>query len=157
MEMFKTAAGIDIQPVPYRGDAAIFPALITGEVHVAVVPMATSLGHVRAGAVRALAVGGVRRSAALPDVPTVAESVLPGFESTSWQGWFVPANTPRETVGIIQRAVAKALTAPDLLERLRVTGNEAVGSTPEEFAAVFKTDLAKFAKVVKEAHIPMQD
>src|SRR5215510_6444066 len=157
MEMFKTAAGVDIQPVPYRGDAAIFPALITGEIQVAVTPMATSLPHVTAGTVRALAVAGAKRSAAVPDVPTVAESGLAGFESSSWQGWFVPANTPRETVGIIQRAVAKALTAPDLLERLRVTGNEAVGSTPEEFAAVFKTDLAKFAKVVKEAHIPMQD
>jgi tripartite-type tricarboxylate transporter receptor subunit TctC len=157
MEMFKTAAGVDIQAVPYRGDAAIFPALITGEVQVAVVPMATSLGHVRAGSVRALAVGGAKRSAALPDVPTVAESGLAGFESTSWQGWFVPANTPREIVGIIQRAAAKALASPDLLEQLRVTGNEPVGSTPEAFAAVFKADLAKFAKVVKEAHIPLQD
>jgi tripartite-type tricarboxylate transporter receptor subunit TctC len=157
MEMFKTAAGVDIQAVPYRGDAAIFPALITGEVQVAVVPMATSLGHVRAGSVRALAVGGARRSAALPDVPTVAESGLAGFESTSWQGWFVPANTPGEIVGIIQRAAAKALASPDLLEQLRVTGNEAVGSAPEAFAAVFKGDLVKFAKVVKEAHIPAQD
>jgi tripartite-type tricarboxylate transporter receptor subunit TctC len=122
-----------------------------------VVPMATSLGHVRAGSVRALAIGGSKRSAALPDTPTVAESGLPGFESTSWQGWFVPAGTPREVVGIIQRAAAKALTAPDLIERLRVGGNEGVGSTPEEFEARFKADLAKFAKIVKDAHIPMQD
>ena len=157
MEMFKTVAGVDIQAVPYKGDAAIFPALITGEIHVAVVPMATSLGHVRAGSVRALAVGGAKRSAALPHVPTVAESGLPGFESTSWQGWFVPANTSREIVGIIQRSAAKALTAPDLLERLHIGGNEAVGSTPEEFEARFKADLAKFAKIVKEAHIPAQD
>jgi tripartite-type tricarboxylate transporter receptor subunit TctC len=157
MEMFKTVAGVDIQAVPYKGDAAIFPALITGEIHVAVVPMATSLGHVRAGSVRALAVGGAKRSAALPDVPTVAESGVPGFESTSWQGWFVPANTSREIVGIIQRSAAKALTAPDLLERLHIGGNEAVGSTPEEFEARFKADLAKFAKIVKEAHIPAQD
>lgn len=157
MEMFKTEAGVDIQAVPYRGDAAIFPALLTGEVQVAVVPLATSLAHVQAGSVRALAVGGATRAAALPDVPTVAESGLAGFESTSWQGWFVPANTPREIVGVIQRAVSKALTAPDLLERLRVTGNEPVGSTPEEFDARFKADLAKFAKIVKEAKVPMQD
>ena len=104
MEMFKTEAGVDIQAVPYRGDAAIFPALITGEVQVAVVPLATSLAACRRpGSVRALAVGGAKRSAALPDVPTVAESGLAGFESTSWQGWFVPANTPREIVGVIQR------------------------------------------------------
>ena len=133
-------------------------ALAAGEIQVAVVPMATSLGHVRAGSVRALAVGGSKRSAALPDTPTVAESGLPGFEiPTSWQGWFVPASTPREIVGIIQRAAAKALTAPDLIERLRVGGNEAIGSTPEEFEARFKADLAKFAKIVKDAHIPLQD
>jgi tripartite-type tricarboxylate transporter receptor subunit TctC len=157
MEMLKRAAGIDMQAVPYKGDAAIFPALITGEIHVAIVPMATSLGHVRGGSVRALAVAGAKRSAALPDVPTVAESGLAGFESSSWQGWFVPANTPREIVGIIQRAAVKALSTPDVLERLRVGGNEAVGSTPEEFDARFKADLAKFAKIVKEAHIPPQD
>jgi tripartite-type tricarboxylate transporter receptor subunit TctC len=107
--------------------------------------------------VRALAVAGAKRSPALPEVPTVAESGLPGFDSTSWQGWFVPAGTPRETVATIQQAVKKALVAPDVLERLRLTGNEGVGSTPEEFAARFKADLAKFAKIVREAHIPVQD
>ena len=155
--MFKTAAGVDIQPVPYRGDAAIFPALITGEIQVAVTPMATSLPHVTAGTVRALAVAGAKRSAALPDVPTVAESGLVGFESSSWQGWFVPANTPREIVGAIQQGAKAALSAPDVLERLRITGNEAVASTPDAFEQRFKADLAKFAKIVKEAHIPAQD
>ncbi|TMJ86818.1 MAG: tripartite tricarboxylate transporter substrate binding protein [Alphaproteobacteria bacterium] len=157
MEMFKTAAGIDIQPVPYKGDAGIFPALITGEIQVAVAPMATTLPHVTAGTLRALAVAGARRSAALPDVPTVAESGLAGFESSSWQGWFVPANTPRHIVNAIQHGAKVALSAPDVLERLRVTGNEAVASTPEEFRQRFKADLAKFAKIVTEAHIPLQD
>jgi tripartite-type tricarboxylate transporter receptor subunit TctC len=157
MEMFKTMAGIDIQPVPYKGDAAIFPALITGEIQVAVVPMATTLPQVAAGTLRALAVAGGERAAALPDVPTVAESGLVGFESSSWQGWFVPAGTPREIVVIIQRSAKAALAAPDVLERLRATGNEAVGSAPEEFDQRFKTDLAKFAKIVREAHIPVQD
>jgi tripartite-type tricarboxylate transporter receptor subunit TctC len=157
MEMFKTMAGIDIQPVPYKGDAAIFPALITGEIQVAVVPMATTLPQVAAGTLRALAVAGGERAAALPDVPTVAESGLVGFESSSWQGWFVPAGTPREIVVIIQRSAKAALAAPDVLERLRATGNEAVGSAPEEFDQRFKTDLAKFAKIVREAHIPLQD
>jgi tripartite-type tricarboxylate transporter receptor subunit TctC len=157
MEMFKTMAGVDIQAVPYKGDAAIFPALITGEIHVAVVPMATSLPHVASGTVRALAVGGAKRSAALPDVPTVAEAGLAGFESSSWQGWFVPAGTPREIVAVIQQAARKALAQPDVIERLRLTGNEAVGSTSEEFAAAFKADLAKFARIVKDARIPVQD
>jgi tripartite-type tricarboxylate transporter receptor subunit TctC len=157
MEMFKTMAGIDLQPVPYKGDAAIFPALITGEIQVAIVPMATTLPQVAAGTLRALAVAGAKRAAALPDVPTVAESGLVGFESSSWQGWFVPAGTPREIVAIIQRSAKAALAAPDVLERLRATGNEAVGSAPEEFEQRFKTDLAKFAKIVREAHIPVQD
>ena len=157
MEMFKTMAGVDIQAVPYKGDAAIFPALITGEIQVAVVPMATTLPHVAAGTLRALAVAGAKRSAALPDVPTVAEAGLEGFESSSWQGWFVPANTPREVVGAIQRGAKTALAAPDVLERLRITGNEAVGSTPAEFEGRFTADLAKFAKIVAEAHIPQQN
>jgi tripartite-type tricarboxylate transporter receptor subunit TctC len=157
MEMFKIAAGVDIQAVPYKGDAAIFPALMTGEIHVAVVPMATTLPQVAAGTLRALAVAGAKRSAALPNVLTIAEGGLAGFESSSWQGWFVPANTPREIVGIIREAARKALAEPDVLERLRVTGNEAIGSTSEEFAATFQADLAKFARIVQDARIPVQD
>jgi tripartite-type tricarboxylate transporter receptor subunit TctC len=157
MEMFKIAAGVDIQAVPYKGDAAIFPALMTGEIHVAIVPMATTLPQVAAGTLRALAVAGARRSAALPNVPTIAEAGLAGFESSSWQGWFVPANTPRGVVAVIREAARKALAEPDVLERLRVTGNEAIGSTSEEFAATFQADLAKFARIVQDARIPVQD
>jgi len=157
VEMFKHAAGIELQAVPYRGDAPLNTALIAGEVHLAVVPFATAKPHVEAGRLRALAIPGAKRSPALPQIPTIAESGLPGFESSSWQGWFVPANTPSEIVALIQREAAKALNAPDVRERLEATANEVVASTPEAFAAVFKNDLVKFAKVVKDAKIPLQD
>ena len=157
VEMFKHAAGIELQAVPYRGDAPLNTALIAGEVHLAVVPFATAKPHVEAGRLRALAIPGAKRSPTLPQVPTIAESGLPGFESSSWQGWFVPANTPGEIVTLIQREAAKALNAPDMRERMEATANEVVASTPEAFAAVFKNDLAKFAKVVKDAKIPLQD
>jgi tripartite-type tricarboxylate transporter receptor subunit TctC len=156
MEMLKTSAGIELQAVPYRGDAPLNAALIAGEIQVGVVPMATTLPHLQNDLLKALAVGGAQRAAALPNVPTVAETI-PGFESSSWQGLFVPANTPREIVMTIQRETAKALKAPDLIERLKTGGNEPVGSTPDEFDARFRADIAKFARIVKDARIPMQD
>jgi tripartite-type tricarboxylate transporter receptor subunit TctC len=157
MEMIKLAAGIAVEPIPYRSDAQINSALIAGDVQVAVVPLATSLPLIAAGQLRALAVTGAHRSAALPQVPTIAEAGLAGFASASWQGFFVPARTPREVVEHIQRETAKALQAPEVRERLKALSYEPVGSTPTEFAAFFKSELKKFAAVAKDAHIPPQD
>jgi tripartite-type tricarboxylate transporter receptor subunit TctC len=157
MEMIKFAAGIEIQPVPYRGDAQINTALMAGEVEIAVVPLATSLPLIAAGKLRALGVTSARRSATLPEVPTIAESGVAGFASSSWQGFFVAARTPRPTVDLIQRETAKVLQASELRERLAALSYEPVGSTPREFEAYFKSELARFAGVVKQAHIPPQD
>jgi tripartite-type tricarboxylate transporter receptor subunit TctC len=156
MEMLKVATGLDAVAVPYKGDAPIMAALIAGEVQVAVVPLSIARPLIEANQIRPLAVTGVRRSSVLPDVPTIAETI-PGFESSSWQGWFAPAKTPPEIVGFIQRETAKALTAPDLRERLRGWVNEPVGSSPEEFDAFFRAEVAKFARVVKDAHVPLQE
>ena len=156
MEMLKTAAGLDIQAVPYRGDAPLIAALIAGEIQLGVTPMATTVPQAQAGLIKALAIGGARRSPALPGVATIGETI-PGFESTSWQGFFVPAGTPREAVLLLQRETAKVLKLPDVQERLRAGGNEGVGSTPEEFEARFKADIAKFAKIIADAKIPKQD
>jgi tripartite-type tricarboxylate transporter receptor subunit TctC len=122
-----------------------------------VVPLATSLPLIAAGRLRALAVTSARRAAALPDVPTIAESGVAGFASSSWQGFFVAARTPRDIVEVIQRETAKALQSPDMRARLSALSYEPVGSTPAEFDAFFKSELRRFADVVKQAHIPPQD
>jgi len=119
--------------------------------------LATSLPLIAAGRLRALGVTSARRSAALPDVPTIAESGVAGFASSSWQGFFVPARTPRDIVDRIQRETAKVLQAPDVRGRLAALSYEPVGSTPQEFEAYFRSELARFAGVVKQAHIPPQD
>jgi tripartite-type tricarboxylate transporter receptor subunit TctC len=155
MEMVKIAAGIDLQAVPYRGDAPLHAALIAGEIDVAVVPMATARPHIDGGRVRALAITG-QRSPALPEVPTLTEQGV-AVESASWQGFFVSANTPRDVMLTIQRETKKVLALPDVLERIQTFGAQPVGSTPEEFAAKFKADLARFARIVEEAKIPKQD
>ncbi len=156
MEMLKSAAGIEVQAVTYRGDAPANAALIAGEIQIGVMPMATTLPLVESGQLKALAVGGAKRSPALPNVPTVAETI-PGFDSTSWQGYFMPANTPREIVLRLQQETAKALKQPDVIERLKAGGNEGVGSTPEEFDRVFRADIVKFAKIIADAKIPKLD
>jgi tripartite-type tricarboxylate transporter receptor subunit TctC len=157
MEMLKHATGIDIQPVPYRGDAQINAALITGEVQAAVVPLATAVQLVEDGRLTALGVTGGKRAAVLPDVPTIAEAGVPGFASTSWQGWFMPGKTPPEIVERIQRETVKVLALPDVQKALKAMAYEPVGSTPEDFAAFVKAETAKFARVVEDAHIPKQD
>ena len=156
MEMFKRAAGIDIQAVPYRGDALLNPALIAGEIDVAIVPIGTIVPLIEGGQLRALAVNSAKRSAVLPDVPTVSEAAIPGFESAGWQGYFVPAGTPREIVARIQREAVAALAHPDTQARLKAMGNDPVASTPDEFDGKFRADVAKFQQVVREAGIPLQ-
>jgi tripartite-type tricarboxylate transporter receptor subunit TctC len=157
MEMLMHASGVKFQAIPYRGDAPLNTALIAGEVQLAVVPFATAVPNIKSGRLRALGIAGAKRSPSLPDVPTIAESGVAGFESSSWQGWFVPAGTPPEVIAVIQREAAKALKMPDVRARMEATANEVVGSTPEAFAVKYKADLARFAKVVKDAGIPQQD
>src|SRR5215212_279422 len=156
MEVFKRTAGIDIQAIPYRGDAPLNTALIAGEIDVAIVPIGTIVPFIESGQLRALAVNSATRSHVLPNVPTVSEDGIPAFEAAGWQAYFVPARTPRDVVALIQREVAKALNSPETNERIKTRGNDPVGSTSAEFDAKFKADLAKFAKVVKEAGIPLQ-
>ena len=160
IELLKLSAGIDILAIPYKGEAPISIALMKGEVDVAVLPLTTNLHSIKAGRLRALGVSSARRSAALPDVPTVTEAGVSGFEYDSFHGLyglFVPAKTPRDIVELIQREVVKVLNMPDVRDRILALGLEPVGSTPEEFDAKYKADLAQFARIVKDARIPLQD
>ena len=156
MEMLKSATGTEIQAVHYRGDAPANAALIAGEIQLGVMPMATTRPLVEGGQLKALAIAGPQRSPAMPNPPTLADT-SPGFDSTSWQGFFVPAGTPREVVATLHQAAVKVLKMPDVIERLRLGGNEPVGSTPEEFDKLFRADIGKYAKIIADAKIPKQD
>jgi tripartite-type tricarboxylate transporter receptor subunit TctC len=158
MEVFKSAAGVDVVHIPYRGDALLYAALIAGDIQMAMSPQSTSMPHIQSGSIRALGVTGTHRAAQLPNVPTFKESGVTGLESSSWQGLFMPARTPREIVLKIQQEVAKVLRNPEVRERLAAMGGaEPVGGTPEEFDALFKADIARFARVIEQASIPKAD
>jgi tripartite-type tricarboxylate transporter receptor subunit TctC len=156
MEMLKAAAGIDMVHVPYKGDAPLFNSLLGGDIELACVPLSTALPHIQAGTLKAIAVTGATRVASLADVPTVAET-FPGFISTSWQGWFVPASTPRDIVMKLNGYARAALQTPEVLAALKTFGSEPVGNSPEEFAASFKAEVERFTKVVNDLKLPPQD
>jgi tripartite-type tricarboxylate transporter receptor subunit TctC len=156
MELLKLSAGIDVLAVPYRSDAQLHAAMAAGQVQVAIVPLSTTVQLIKSGKVRALAVPSAKRAAILPDVQAIAE-ILPGFESAAWQGMFLPAKTPRDVADVLHRAVGRSLAAPDIRERLLSLNYEIVASTPEQFKAVFDADVAKFARIVKEARIAVQE
>lgn len=157
MELLKKETGADITNVPYKGDAPLNTALIAGEVDLAIVPVATGRVNVDNKLVKGLAVTSASRAKALPDIPTVAEQGVKGFDMGSWQGFFVPAKTPDAIVQRLYQEAKKALAAPDVRERLAKFVAEPVGSSPAEFAKKFNEDVAKYARIVKEAKIPQQN
>ncbi|HSQ04424.1 MAG TPA: tripartite tricarboxylate transporter substrate-binding protein, partial [Burkholderiales bacterium] len=150
-EMFRTMASIDIVHVPFKGAPGAVLAVISGQVAMAFPNIPPALPHVKTGKLKALAVTTARRSSAVPDLPTVAEAGLPGYEATAWFGVLAPAGTPREIVTKLHDEIVKSLRTPEMKARLAAEGTEAVGNTPEEFAAVIKRDIAKWAVVVKRS------
>ena len=156
-EQFKHSAGLDIAHIPYRGDAPMFTALLSGDVQIGFMPAGTGVPQVKQGQVKGLAVTGQKRSPALPEVPTFLEAGVKGLEADSWYGLFAPAGTPRDIVMRLNREMIEVLKAPDVVERLRSAGNEPVGGTPEQLDAVYRADIARFAKVIADAKIPKLD
>ena len=153
VELFKSMAGLDIRHIPYKGVGAAIPDLIGGRVTMMFSAIVVGLPVVREGKLRALAVTSLRRSSAVPELPTIAESGYPGFEYTSWSGLLAPARTPAAIVRKLHLESVKALALPDLRAKLTDRGLEVVGNSPDEFAAVIKSEIPKWAKVIKEAGI----
>ena len=150
-ELFNSMAGVKMVHVPYKGAAPALADLLGGQVQVMFSTMPPALPHVTAGRLRALAVASLRRSPAAPELPTVDEAALPGFEATTWHGVMVPAGTPGAIVAKLNHDIVAVLRTPEITERLSSQGAEAIGSTPEEFASYIKTETAKWARVVRES------
>ena len=152
-ELFKSAASLDIRHIPYKAVSAAVPDLLGGRVTMMFSPMVVVLPLAREGKLRALAVTTLRRSSAAPDLPTIAESGYPGFEVTSWYGLLAPTRTPATIVGNLHLETVKALALPDLRAKLVDLGLEGIGNSPDEFAAFIKSEIPKWAKMIKELGI----
>ena len=150
-ELFKTEAHIDIQHVAYKGAAPALQDVIAGHVQMMFATSASVLGHIREGLVRPLAVTTLKRIAVLPDIPTIAESGIPGFDANTWHGLVAPAGTPREVIDVLYHATAVALGDPEVRQALTNLGVDLVGSAPQEFAAYIKREIPKWSAVVKAA------
>jgi tripartite-type tricarboxylate transporter receptor subunit TctC len=153
-EMFSRSAGVKLLHVAYKGNAQAMVDVLAGQVPVIFDQVSTSAQHVHAGKLRALGVTTRARSPILPDVPSLDEAGLTGFEDSTWNGLLAPAGTPREVLARLHREVSKALTAPDLVKRFGDRGIELLMSaSPEEFASFIRDETARYAKLAREAHI----
>ena len=150
-ELFKSMTGIDMTHIPYKGRASALPDLLGGRVTMMFDNMPSSLPLVREGKLRGLAVTSAKRSPAAPDIPTIAESGLPGFDALSWFALFAPPNVPRPVIDKLSSEVRKIITSPDVAKKLSDIGLEPVGSSPEELASYQRAEIIKWAKVVKDS------
>jgi tripartite-type tricarboxylate transporter receptor subunit TctC len=152
-ELFKGMAGVTMLHVPYRGSSAAHPDLIGGRTAMIFDTITAIQPHVQSGAVRAIAVTTLKRSAALPDLPTIAESGLAGYDANTWGGILAPAGTPKDVAGKLNVEINKALAAADVRAKLAAAGIEIQGGTPGVFADYIKAEVVKWAKVTKDAGI----
>ena len=155
-ELLAKMAGVSLLHVPYRGDAASLTSLMAGDVPFIIAPPTAVLANIKAGKLRAIATTGPQRWPGLPDVPTVAEQGVPGYDVRSWAGLMAPAGTPRAVIDRVNAETLKALQIPAVKARLEEMGGEARGSTPEEMKALVTSELARWTQVVADAKIPKQ-
>ena len=152
-ELFQYMTGVKLMHVPYKGSGAGMVALLSGEITMYFANIPVAIQHVRNGRLRPVALSGTQRNQAVPGIPTLAESGLPGFDVTSWFGIAAPAKTPRAIVEQLNSAIVRAVNAPDLRARFLDQGAEPVGNTPEQYTAFIEREIAKWAKVIKAAGI----
>ncbi|HSE00442.1 MAG TPA: tripartite tricarboxylate transporter substrate binding protein [Burkholderiales bacterium] len=155
-ELFKQTAGVDILHVPYKGTTQLLPDLIDGRVSFAIDSLPAHIPHIQAGRLKPLGVARKNRSPQLPDVPTMSEAGLPGFESYTDYALYAPAGTPRATIAILNRETGAVLLLPDLRAKLAGIGIEVAGSTPEALGAEVASEIAKWTKVIKDANIKQE-
>ena len=148
-ELFSNMAGIELTHVPYKGAGPALIDTLGGQVNLIMSSIVSGMPYAKAGRLRALAITTRTRSPALPELPTISESALPGYDFSSWYGLMVPAGTPQPVIGRLHDETVKALKLPDLQQRLASEGCDAVGSTPEQLGAYIRTEMARWAKVVK--------
>jgi len=156
MELFKLMTGTDLTHVPYKGMAAALNDVISGQIQVSLPTIPGGLPHAQAGRVRALGVSGARRSPAAPDLPTIAEAGIPGYESTNWYGIAAPARTPRAILLKMNAEIGRIIMAPDVKAKLLTIGMESESSTPEQFDAFLRNEVAKWAKVIKATGLKIE-
>jgi tripartite-type tricarboxylate transporter receptor subunit TctC len=155
-EMLKHLAGIDLVHVAYKGGGPAMTDLIAGQVQLQFSSIPTVLTHVKTGRIKMLAIGSGKRSPALPDVPTIAEAGVPGYEYTTWYGIFAPGATPSATIKLLNAAVVKAVLSPEVSQRLAPQGAEPAPSTPQELTQYMKDESARWARTIKAAKIRLE-
>ncbi len=155
MELFRMTTGISVVPIPYKGAGPAMIGVLSGEADLMFANPAVFMPHLTSGRLRAIATASLQRSAALPDMPTLHESGFPGFESVSWYGLAAPARTPAAVIALLHRETVAVLKQPDVITRITQEGGIPVGNTPQEFAQDIRSDIAKWAKVIKDSNITL--
>jgi len=156
VELFKTLTGTSMVHVPYKGSAGVLADVAGGQIQLTMDNMPVYLPQVKAGKIRALAVSSAKRSAAAPDIPTVAEAGAPGFDAQAWFALFAPAKTPKAIVAKVADETRRILKLPDVNERIGALGAQPVGGTPQELAAFVGTEITKWRKVIQDANVKLQ-
>ncbi|MBI3043427.1 MAG: tripartite tricarboxylate transporter substrate binding protein [Betaproteobacteria bacterium] len=156
MELFKVVTGVNVVHIPYKGVGPAFTAMMTGEIQCIIVAVTASMSHVRAGRIKALGITGVRHSRLLPDVPTLAEQGVAGFDADYWYGLLGPARMPRRIVARLNQEALRIIGGAEFKQKMIAQGVEPTGSAPEEFEKIVRGEVAKWARLVKDAGIQEQ-